>query len=302
MPQQRKHLNVGRSNNGKVFKEIVVKLTNGEILRGFENEDEKSENSQLSIWIGKSIVPRTIQKSEICSIEVIKPIKVPQQLYVARLESTGGLGKHIRWTISIPSVHKMKDVQQKATLIVGNIKDDQHWQQLKELVSSMHLLIIFTNNIVKLYESGQIGNYTSLTLLDHRRGPHVGFLLAEKDYYPVFPNEFELKEVDLIPERLDRSPHMYLDQHKIDAKNAGPQRDPWRWKLSWLPKHWATVFTWPGYAKESYNELLRSNIDPVSVLDQVSSPLNYYMWEYHLELQEKKLNEKMSELKLLLNV
>lgn len=300
MTQHRKHLNVGRSNNGKAFKEIIVRLKNGQLLRGFENENDQIEKSILSIWIGKEIIPRFLNKNDILSIEEIEPIQVPQQLYVSRVESTGGLGKHIRWTISIPSVNKLKETQ-KATLIVGNIKNDQHWCELKMLVSKLHLLINFTNNIVKLYESTDFGKYTSLTLLDHRRGPHVGFLLAEKDYYPVFPNELELREVDLIPERLDRSPHMYLDQHKIDAKNAGPQRDAWRWKLSWLPKNWTTVFTWPGYAKESYNELLRSNIDPVLFLDRIPSPLNYYMWEYHLELQEGILTQKRSDLNMLLN-
>lgn len=302
----RVHMNVGRANLGKPFAEVCLHLADGSKVRGFRNEDHNSE-SVFSIWVGKEIIPRFYPTEAIQRIDMIPVLEVPPQLYTPHVASTGGLGKHIRWTISIPVI-KDKTKDQKATLIVGNIKNDEHWEKLKAIVHSLNALMTFTNNMVKCYESEEIGKYTSLTLLDNQRGPHVGFMLADLDFYPVFPNEMELKEVDLIAERLDRSPHMYLEQ---EAKCAGPQRDAWRWKLGWLPSNWNTVFTWPGYAMETYNELARNGINPISVLDKIPSPLNYYMWEHYLDLEsaniadleDKKaqVNASLSKLRTRLN-
>ena len=288
----RKHISVPRANLGLAFREVCIRLTSGEEVVGFRHEPECTETN-ISLWVGEEVLPRVYAIEHVQSSSDLPIIEVPPQMYTTVKKSTGGLGKHIRWIISCSQTPPDGEIH-PATILVGNFDDAERWELLKNIVQKLNPNLTFAQNKVE-YHYCNSQRYASLVASDKMRANHLSYILASHQFVTHFPNPIECREVSMIAERLDRYPHMYVDQCRENAATAGPVRDPWRWKLSWLPVHWDSVFTWPGFAREMWNDITNIGEDPITVLNRFPSPLNYYIWEHILTQHKTELANKKEE-------
>jgi len=82
-------------------------------------------------------------------------------------------------------------------------------------------------------------------------------VLAWKGFDAVCLHEKHSKAVQYFPDRLSRAPHMWVGQHRsADPADAGPVRQPWHWRMSFLPRHWTVVYTAQGFAREIAHDIL----------------------------------------------
>jgi len=240
--------------------------------------DEVRSFRSLHAWMGTDLVSSDISsKAEKEEIFLPRP---PEVGYVEEEAVIGGVGKHLRWNVVLPS-KQMKDTDEVDLIVQGR---RSQVVRVADISSSLSLPCPLFNTSEGGEEGDEQGEDDSDGEEEDEEDPLVQWIVSVPNRrvgetaahfhnegfasLPLDPN-YAIGKLGI--ERCDRSDHMWCSQ---SSSTAGPLRDTHRWNFSHLPPSWSTLpFTWKAMAKE---------VDDDSLLDdkevrRLPQPLRNYV-------------------------
>lgn len=233
---------------------------------------EKKGKMFSSVWIEHDLFPVKVENK---NITLILCPPVPKNAYEEFSAVIGGIGKHIRWYVILPSKHQKTEV----SLTVKGVLDQKKFK-------------LFVDEVIRPFGLCKFefspSSDTEVIVPDASRTSFVASAFHCANYKVVFTDK-NMKYGKLAIERYDRSEHMWWNQ---DQKNAGPLRDVHRWSFSFIPIEWKHVpFTWQSLA-------LNIDVDECEDLCHIPLPLRNYVCD-NLSLKAKNEGDHEREGKIL---
>ena len=270
--QRSKSKTLSPFNGGHEFRCAKIRCTEteGEVFK--YGIIEKKGKSVSTVWIEHDIVPSTVENKD---ITLIQCSSVPEVAYKEFAAVIGGIGKHNRWYVILPSKHHKKGI----SLTVKSVLDKSRFKKFVDDIIRPFGLCSF-----EFTESSD----TEVFVPDASRVSSVAAALHCAKYEVVFTNP-NMKYGKLAIERYDRSEHMWWNQ---DQKVAGPLRDVHRWSFSFIPEDWKYVpFTWQSLA-------MNLNLKDDEDIRHVPLPLRNFVCNELLKGEEdEEKREKYLEMK-----
>ena len=170
---------------------------------------------------------------------VAEGIEPAATVYQIGASSIGGVGPHPRLQIQ----HHIGDPDLPVDVIITAI--DGRRDALEGIMEDQRAFMRFRHTGMDRYQLfDQMGNTAAVVIRKRDNLVLLVAVLAWKGFDAVCLHEMHSRVVQYFPDRLSRAPHMWVGQHgSADPADAGPVRQPWHWRMSFLPRHWTVVYT-----------------------------------------------------------
>lgn len=177
---------------------------------------ERCDEERCFVWKGYDLISRGF------SWDDVKPVQFIQDVPASAVEvvetSVGSIGNHIRWRILVPS--------QTAPSVVSLLMSTVTAQSMRQIAQYKQ------DDLILDYDDSQSSEV--IVRLLSRHVCSVIHSAAEHGIVCV-PIDETVQEIELFPEKLDRSTHQLKSM---------PMRSIYRWKQVFLPESWNPVYTW----------------------------------------------------------
>ena len=287
--------------DGQALEYIRCTLHNGDTIEGVK---QLIDETHIRMWVNGEPFVTEISHSSVRMIEKLLSDEDPPNSIAKVIQTkTGGIGLHIRKQVIF---HKGED-NGSATLLVSVPEDST--EKFENLISKISYINISTDK--SYFELQTFGRMCSLTLSQRKMMQKTIAILGWNEFTSYPANKSEYRIVSYFPDKMSRALHMWVHQCQENIQEAGPVRDPWRWRMNHLPEHWNCVYTLGGVARETVLDLVGRNenndlpdVEKIyDMMNKISQPLKYHVYqEFHNILKEhvdridKILRETRSEI------
>lgn len=274
----------GGVNHGLPFSYVRARLATGLVVTGILS-DADSDADTVTLWERQKYATTTLRTRHLTPLsdaqgpwrflERLPLCTVPPcAMSTSTMHVTGGIGENMRMEICMPVGNMSKPIKLVAVVPQGDAQEGQ--LTIAATVEKLGSAARFqaeepeqrffvcqradaqtTDGGVEDGESDSDTMMVTVLIVTKRSNLQLAMALFAWQGVTTFPvDQADFRMAQYIPDKMSRYTETW----------QGPSRQGSRWKLSHLPKHWSTVYTMHGYAKNIAIDLInRTQGDPVEL-------------------------------------